>query len=103
MAARFAALAAPQCSRPAAKPRMLGTELWSGEASVSTTPALRGAWFSAVSDARFRQFSAAIARPASAASPIRIATLGYDSVLLTLRVARDWKPGKAFPTAQAAR
>jgi hypothetical protein len=25
--------------------------------------------------------------------------LGYDSVLLTLRIARDWAPGTPFPTA----
>ncbi|MCL4671746.1 MAG: penicillin-binding protein activator, partial [Sphingomonadaceae bacterium] len=25
---------------------------------------------------------------------------GYDAVLLTLRVARDWKVGRAFPVAQ---
>ncbi|HET9630576.1 MAG TPA: penicillin-binding protein activator, partial [Novosphingobium sp.] len=31
------------------------------------------------------------------AQPYRLATLGYDAVLLTLRVAREWKPGTAFP------
>jgi branched-chain amino acid transport system substrate-binding protein len=43
---RYAAMAAPRLKAPgAANPRILGTELWSGEALVSTTPALRGAWF----------------------------------------------------------
>ena len=32
--------------------------------------------------------------------PYRIATLGYDAVLLSLRVARDWQIGSAFPTDQ---
>jgi hypothetical protein len=34
------------------------------------------------------------------AAPSRLATLGYDSVLLTLNVARGWKPGTLFPTAK---
>jgi len=34
--------------------------------------------------------------------PYRIATLGYDGVLLTLRVARDWRPGALFPTRRLA-
>lgn len=83
----------------AASPRILGTELWSGESVIASTPALRGAWFSAVSDGRFRQFSESY-RARFGAAPHRIATLGYDSVLLTLRVAREWKPGTTFPTAR---
>jgi branched-chain amino acid transport system substrate-binding protein len=83
--------------RGAAIPRLLGTELWSGEKSVTTAPALDGAWFAAVSDSRFPQFVKSY-RTRFGAQPYRIATLGYDAVLLTLRVARDWKPGRAFPT-----
>jgi branched-chain amino acid transport system substrate-binding protein len=30
-------------------------------------------------------------------SPYRLSSLGYDAVLLVTRVARDWKPGTAFP------
>src|SRR3546814_4349379 len=30
-------------------------------------------------------------------APYRLSTLGYDVVLLTVRLARDWKPGTAFP------
>lgn len=95
LSARAAAQLKPQAG--AASPRLLGTELWSGEKDVATTPALRGAWYSAVSDSRFPQFSQSY-RTRFGARPYRIATLGYDAVLLTLRVARDWKPGKAFPT-----
>lgn len=83
--------------RGSATPRLLGTELWSGEKAITTTPALNGAWFSAVSDARFPQFVSSY-RTRFGAAPYRIATLGYDAVLLTLRVARDWKPGRTFPT-----
>lgn len=94
---RFAIMAAPQLkSAKAASPRILGTELWSGEAAISTTPALRGAWFAAISDARFRQFSESY-RARFDAAPYRLATMGYDSVLLTVRIARDWKPDTPFP------
>jgi ABC-type branched-subunit amino acid transport system substrate-binding protein len=85
-------------ARGSATPRLLGTELWSGEKGVTTSPALAGAWFAAVSDNRFPQFVNSY-RSRFGAQPYRIATLGYDAVLLTLRVARDWKPGRAFPTA----
>jgi ABC-type branched-subunit amino acid transport system substrate-binding protein len=94
---RFASQAAVQL-KPATGPgpRLLGTELWSGETLVATTPALRGAWFSAVADTRFRQFSTSY-KTRFGTSPYRIATLGYDAVLLTLRIARDWRPGTPFP------
>ena len=98
--ARFAALAAPQLKTPAAvTPRILGTELWSGEAAISTTPTLRGAWFAAISDGRFKQFADSY-KTRFEAAPYRVATFGYDSVLLAVRIARDWKPGTAFPLAR---
>jgi ABC-type branched-subunit amino acid transport system substrate-binding protein len=78
---------------------LLGTELWSGERVVSTTPALNGAWFATVSDQRFGQFAKSY-RSRFGTQPARIATLGYDAVLLTLRVARDWKVGRSFPTSE---
>ncbi|KQM17465.1 penicillin-binding protein activator [Novosphingobium sp. Leaf2] len=76
--------------------RLLGTELWSGERDVTASPALTGAWYSTVSDQRFGQFSKSY-RARFGGQPFRIATLGYDAVLLTLRVAREWKPGTRFP------
>ena len=76
--------------------RIMGTELWSGEGSVARTPALAGAVFSAVADGRYRRFSDTY-QARFGGAPHRIATLGYDAVLLTLRVARDWQPGRAFP------
>ena len=79
--------------------QILGTELWSGESAVSAAPALAGAWYAAVSDQRWRQFTDSY-RNRFGAAPYRIATLGYDSVLLTLKVAREWRPGTIFPTAR---
>lgn len=97
---RAAAQAAPQLKRAGAVvPRIIGTELWSGESTIGTTPALRGAWFSAVSDARFKQFAEGY-QSRFGARPYRAATLGYDSVLLTIRIAREWKPGTTFPVAR---
>ena len=92
-----AAGAIKDVGRPA--PTILGPALWSGEDDVTRAPALRGAWFSAVSDERYRQFSDSY-QARFGARPYRIATLGYDAVLLALRVARDWKPGERFPTAE---
>lgn len=98
--ARFAVLAAPNLKPTgAAVPRILGPDIWSGESSVATAPALRGAWYAAVSDARYRQFADSY-QSRFEARPFRIATLGYDSVLLTLRVARDWRAGTVFPVSK---
>jgi branched-chain amino acid transport system substrate-binding protein len=99
---RFAALAAPRLKAAGARsPRILGTELWSGELAITKTPALRGAWFAAVADTRFAQFAASY-KARFGAAPYRQATYGYDSVLLIVRIARDWKPGSVFPAARLA-
>lgn len=98
---RIATQAAPLLKPRGTGPRILGTELWGGEAALTTTPALRGAWFSAVSDGRYRQFAESY-RSRFGARPYRLATLGYDAVLLTLRIARDWRPGTTLPTAKLA-
>lgn len=98
--ARLSAIGAAQLKKAgAALPRLLGTELWSGEEDVARAAALRGAWFSAVSDARWGRFASSY-KSRFGAQPYRIATLGYDAVLLTLRVAHDWKPGREFPTSE---
>lgn len=76
--------------------RIVGTELWSGEPALTKAPALGGAMFSAVSDQRFARFAESYASRFGS-QPYRAATLGYDAVLLTLRVARDWKVGTPFP------
>ncbi len=97
---KYAAMAAPQLRViGAATPRILGTELWSGELVVSKTPALRGAWFAAISDARFTRFVESY-KSRFGSPPYRLATFGYDSVLLAVRIARDWRFGAPFPTAR---
>ncbi|WP_126172792.1 penicillin-binding protein activator [Altericroceibacterium xinjiangense] len=99
--ARLSAMGATELKKGGARPLILGTELWNGEASIANAPALRGALFSAVSDARYRQFVNSY-ETRFGAKPYRVATLGYDSVLLALRLARDWQPGQPFPLAQVA-
>lgn len=79
--------------------QLIGTELWSGESAVTRASAMRGAWFSAVSDARFRRFSESY-QGRFGSQPYRISTLGYDAVLLTLNVASDWGVGSPFPATQ---
>jgi ABC-type branched-subunit amino acid transport system substrate-binding protein len=97
--ARLSAIAAGALKTAgAALPRLLGSEWWSGEEGVAKASALRGAWFSAVSDARYGRFASSY-KSRFGTQPYRIATLGYDAVLLTLRIARDWTPGREFPTS----
>ena len=79
--------------------RILGTELWSGDATLARAPAMDGALFAAVSDQRYRRFAESYAARFGG-QPYRAATLGYDAVLLTLRVARDWKVGTPFPKGE---
>ena len=98
--ARLASMAASALKEDgAARPLILGPELWSGEDDVTRASAMRGAWFSAVSDNRYRQFVDSY-EARFGTRPYRIATLGYDAVLLALRVARDWAPGDEFPVAE---
>lgn len=79
--------------------RIVGTELWSGESTLTRAASVNGALFSAVSDRRFRRFSESY-EARFGARPYRIATLGYDAVLLALRIARDWRVGSDFPVEQ---
>jgi ABC-type branched-subunit amino acid transport system substrate-binding protein len=95
--AQLASRAAGELS--AGSTRILGTELWSGESSVTRVSDLRGAIFSAVSDSRYKRFVTSY-EGRFGGQPYRISTLGYDAVLLTLRIAQDWQIGSAFPVAQ---
>ncbi|MFM7349494.1 MAG: penicillin-binding protein activator [Erythrobacter sp.] len=94
--ARLSVDAAGELNKGRARTRIIGTELWSGEAALTRTPALDGALFAAVSDQRYGRFAESYAARFGG-QPYRVATLGYDAVLLTLRVARDWKVGTPFP------
>jgi ABC-type branched-subunit amino acid transport system substrate-binding protein len=90
---RIAALAAPQIK---AGPRLLGTAMWANDPALGKTPRLRGAWYAAAPDTRFQQLSGHY-RARYGKAPTRLASLGYDSVLLTVRAARNWPPGRRFP------
>lgn len=78
--------------------RLLGTELWNTEPGLSRVPAMHGAWFASVPDDYFRQFASRY-RSRFGGEPYRLASLGYDSVLLVNRVAAKWQPGAPFPQA----
>lgn len=92
---RIAAQAAPLLRRQGS-PQLLGTELWNADGSLVASPAMHGAWFASVPDAMYRQLGAKY-RARFGKSPYRLASLGYDAVLLTVRIAANWKPGDAFP------
>lgn len=79
-----------------ASARLLGTELWNSEASIASRPGLAGAWFASVPDNIYRQYATKY-RARFGSSPYRLSSLGYDAVLLTVRIARDWRVGSAFP------
>ena len=79
-----------------ASARILGTELWNTDATLSANAAMRGAWFASVSDTLFGQLATRY-RERYGAAPSRLASLGYDAVLLTIRMSRDWRPGTQFP------
>jgi ABC-type branched-subunit amino acid transport system substrate-binding protein len=79
--------------------RVLGTDLWNTDSATAAKPSLNGAWFASVSDGLYRQYAAKY-RARFAAPPYRLSSLGYDSVLLTIRIARDWPMGRPFPMAE---
>jgi ABC-type branched-subunit amino acid transport system substrate-binding protein len=91
---RIAALAAPSLPQAA---KFMGTELWASDKSLGRTAALRGAWYAAAPDARFAQLTSRY-RARYGKSPYRLASLGYDAVLLAVRTAKSWPAGKPFPT-----
>jgi len=76
--------------------RVLGTELWNTDAAIGSKAALNNAWFASVSDTLYRQYATKY-RARFGQAPYRLSSLGYDAVLLTVRIARDWRVGDAFP------
>ncbi|MEM7688163.1 MAG: penicillin-binding protein activator [Pseudomonadota bacterium] len=79
--------------------RILGTERWSGEAAVTRSAALNGALYANVSEKRLLQFVDSYEQRFGT-TPDRLATLGYDAVLLSIRMTRDWQVGTPFPTQE---
>ncbi len=90
---RIAAAAAPVLQGGT---RLLGTELWAADEDLAGQRALHGAWFAAAPSAMFDQFQARY-RARFGSAPYRLASLGYDAVLMTVRAAGDWPVGTAFP------
>ena len=76
--------------------RRLGTELWGTDRTIAQLRPLRGAWFAAAPDAQFEKFVTRY-RARYGKTPYRLASLGYDSVLLAVRSARNWPIGRPFP------
>lgn len=97
---RIALQAAPLVRKGGgANAKLLGTELWNTESALTTMAPLQGAWFASVSDNLYTQLAAKY-RARFGAAPYRIASMGYDSVLLVSRIAQDWRIGQNFPTAR---
>jgi branched-chain amino acid transport system substrate-binding protein len=94
--ARMAAIAVPIVRRASPQVRILGTELWTSEANVGSQAALRGAWFAAPANANFNQLRTRY-RARFNSNPYRLGSLGYDSVLLAVRIAEEWPLGRRFP------
>lgn len=94
---RTAGSAAPLIRAGAApSARLLGTELWATETNLGATASLRGAWYASASDTMFNQLRTRY-RARYGGNPFRLASLGYDAVLLAVRVAKDWRIGRIFP------
>ena len=94
---RIAVQAVPLLRRSGgASAKVLGTELWNTESAITTMAPLQGAWFASVSDNLYNQLAAKY-RARFGSAPYRIASMGYDAVLLVSRIAQDWRVGTEFP------
>jgi branched-chain amino acid transport system substrate-binding protein len=94
---RIAIGAAPMLQEgPSADAQILGTELWKAEEGLKGAPALHGAWFASVPDNMFNQFRTRY-RSRYGSNPYRLASFGYDAVLLAVRIGQDWRVGSPFP------
>lgn len=79
--------------------RILGTELWNTESALAGNAAVQGAWFASVSDGLYRQLATRY-RSRFGSTPYRLSSLGYDAVLLTVRIAQNWRVGTPFPASR---
>ena len=99
-ASATAARAVPMIRKGASRnARIMGTELWNTDTGLGGTAALNGAWFASVSNSLYRQYATKY-RARFGTAPYRLSSLGYDSVLLTVRIARDWRVGTNFPASR---
>lgn len=97
--ARNASAAVTMLRRDAPSAKVLGTELWNTENAIGALTPLHGAWFASVPDGLYRQLANKY-RARFGTAPYRIASMGYDAVLLVSRIAQDWRVGSAFPMAR---
>ena len=97
---RVAAITVPSLRKHGFKnAKILGTDLWNIDGSLAGNRGMYGAWFASVSDTLYNQYATKY-RTRYGRAPLRLSSLGYDSVLLVARVARDWRPGSKFPVSQ---
>ena len=96
---RVAALIAPGLRKGSPGVHVLGTDRWNSEPGLRSQAALTGAWFASVPNGLYQQFVAKY-RARFGEDPFRLSSLGYDAVLLTVRIARDWPVGQRFPEAK---
>lgn len=78
---------------------ILGTDQWNLDGALAGKAPLNGAWFASVSDNLYRQYAAKY-RARFGTAPFRLSSMGYDAVLLTIRIARDWPMGRPFPESR---
>ncbi len=78
---------------------ILGTDQWNLDAALAAKASLNGAWFASVPDHLYHQYAAKY-RARFGVAPYRLSSMGYDAVLLTIRIARDWPIGRPFPEAR---
>lgn len=96
-AGKNAAVIAPFAHKINPNAHILGTELWAMDQNLGQTPALRNAWYASVSDALFNQLATRY-RARFAKAPPRIASMGFDAVLLVNKIAAGWRANEPFPT-----
>lgn len=80
---------------------VLGTELWNNEPAIRNARGLQGAVFASVADGRFAALGERY-RAKFGGTPSRLASFGYDSVLLVNSLADRWPVGQPFPRALLA-
>lgn len=78
--------------------QVLGTDRWNVAGSLANNPAAYGAWFASVADGLYNQYAGKY-RAQFGRTPIRLSSLGYDSILLVARASQNWPTNGAFPTA----
>jgi ABC-type branched-subunit amino acid transport system substrate-binding protein len=99
---RIALVAAPMLQKTGTRTQLLGTELWNTEPGLSNAPVMSGAWFASVPDSNFRQLVQRYRARFSNATPYRLSSLGYDAVLLAVKIGAHWAPGTPFPRGELA-